>query len=183
MRRTLVVFAAATILLGIASFDSAQAASIGLYVDNIHVQNCIPWPRINARYTVWSWCSSSADGVQGACFAVIWSGNLHRGPVQVNPAVVDHSTGTNFMTGLTFYYGSCQNDWHWIHKEDVTEVTPPGQLYIEAGVLEHAGMVWTCLVNQPWRYFSITKKAYFGYCSPLSTEIVTWGSIKSLYSE
>jgi hypothetical protein len=121
--------------------------------------------------------------VQEACFAVIWSGDLFPGPVQVNPAVVDHYTGTNFMGGLTFYYSSCQYDWHWIHKEDVTEVTPPGHLYIEEGVLEHAGMVWTCLVNQPWRFFSITKKAYFGNCSPIATESVTWGAIKSLYSE
>ncbi len=183
MRRTLAVFVAATILLSAASFDSAQAASIGLYVDNVHVQNCVPWPRSNARYTVWSWCSSSSDGVQGACFAVIWNGTLFRGPVQVNPAVVDHYTGTDFMTGLMFYYSGCQYDWHWIHKEDVTEVKPPGHLYIEDGVLDHARMVWTCQVNQPWRYFSITKKAYFGNCSPLATESVTWGAIKSLYSE
>lgn len=187
MRRTLAVFAAATILLSAASFNSAQATSIGLYVDNIHYQNCEPWPRLNGRYTVWSWCLPSAEGVQGACFAVIWNGNLVRGPEQVNASVVDHYSGTNFLTGLTFYYNSCQYGWHWIHKEAITliDVDPHTRnyLFIEEGVMEHAGMVWRCGVNQSWVPFTITKRAYFGHCSPIATESVTWGAIKSLYSE
>ncbi|MGD1049052.1 MAG: hypothetical protein ABR899_09935 [Candidatus Krumholzibacteriaceae bacterium] len=185
MRRVLAAFAAIVILSSTGSFGSTPSASIGLYVDNVHLQNCVSIPWSQQRYTVWSWCWASDDGVQAASFAVIPGGNgsLYRGAVQVNTDIIDHYTGTNFMTGLTFYYKTCQYGWHWIHKEDVTQVFSPAYLKIEGGVLDHAGDVMTCQVNQPWTLFAITTRAYFGNCSPIATEPVTWGAIRSLYSE
>jgi hypothetical protein len=106
--------------------------------------------------------------------------------VQINMSVVDHYTGYGLMTGQTFYYSSCQYDWHWIHKEVITifldDAAIRHYMWIEDGSLEHAGLVWRC-GDQSWVPFAITTRAYFGHCTPIAAEGVSWGAIKSLCRE
>lgn len=87
------------------------------------------------------------------------------------------------MMGLTFYYKTCQYGWHWIHKEDVSQIQGPNRLKIQAGIMDHGGNVMTCQVNQPWASFAIITEAYLGNCTLIATQPVSWGAIKSLYSE
>lgn len=91
MRRTLAVVAVTMILSSAVSAASTPATQLGLYVDDAHLQNCVPFTVSIGHYTVWSWCSSNDDGVQAASFAVLYDGSgLVRGPVQVNTDIIDH---------------------------------------------------------------------------------------------
>lgn len=186
MVRIMIVFIALLMLPEVVLAASIAAGYIGLYVDNAHVQTCVPHPISSRHYTVWSWCQTSDVGVQGASFDVLWSGNLYRGAPQYNWSIIDHTYG-HFVGGMEFTYSACQYGWHWIHKEDISQIDPthyPNYLYIEDGVAPHQGCVRTCqVVGEQWRQFVILTNVYFGYCSPIGTEGRSWGAIKDLYRE
>jgi len=186
MRATILALLLLASVCTAASAGPPYVGYVGLYVDSAHNSWCIPNPNPLAHYTVWSWCRPSSAGASAACFAVI-GGTIYRGPEQVNPSVVYHYSGTNFMTGLIFYYWGCQYDWHWIHKEDISDyhAGPRGtKLWIEMGVLDHGQQLRTCEEGSPWRQFVILTNAYFGgTCGPIGTENVTWGTIKNLYAD
>jgi len=190
MKKYLLVFLA--VLLFSTAVSAQTDGYIGLFADDTRISWCKSGDAFPIIFEMYIFCLPRADGMFCAEFVV----NYPADPTVIT-ATVTAGAGISIVkgdlaAGVSVCYLECQNDWVWPFHQMIV-LQSANQNVITIGPHPDTGQILFANCVEPMRpvYDAVVfTNLYLQYvdgvdpeCSATATAELTWGAIKSMYSE
>ncbi|MCK4549227.1 MAG: hypothetical protein KAU49_03625 [Candidatus Krumholzibacteria bacterium] len=189
MKKYLMIFLA--VLLFSTAVSAQTDGYIGLFADDTRTAWCKSGSSFPVIFEMYIFCLPRADGMFCAEFMIDYPAD----PTVIT-ATVTQGAGISIVkgdlaSGVSVCYLECQNDWVWpFHQMIVLQSANKNVISIVDHPESHAILFNCCVEPRPIYDAVVFTNLYLQYevgvdpeCSETATAELTWGAIKSIYTE